>query len=228
MLPSNKTIGIIGGGQLGKMLIEAGKPWNIKYAILETENAPASSISDIHIHGELNDADKIFELAKVADVLTYEIEHININALHALEAAGKTIIPSPKILEIIQDKGLQKLFFKHHNIPTTDFELAENPAEWADKLIKLKGNKVEQFLEKPLGDGGWVNGGFFVLNKDIFNYISTEKTIWEREPLEQLSQKKQLMSYKFNGFWYAMDTLKDKNYLENLWSSGKAPWKIWR
>ena len=157
MLPSNKTIGIIGGGQLGKMLIEAGKPWNIKYAILETKNAPASSISDIHIHGELNDADKIFELAKVADVLTYEIEHININALHALEAAGKTIIPSPKILEIIQDKGLQKLFFKHHNIPTTDFELAENPAEWADKLIKLKGNKVAAKLRKGGYDGKGVD-----------------------------------------------------------------------
>lgn len=94
--------------------------------------------------------------------------------------------------------------------------------------LKLEGNKVEQFLEKPLGDGGWVNGGFFVLNKDIFNYIRSEKTIWEREPLERLSKKKQLISYKFNGFWYAMDTLKDKNYLENLWSSGKAPWKIWR
>lgn len=95
-------------------------------------------------------------------------------------------------------------------------------------LLKLKGNKVEEFLEKPLGDGGWVNGGFFVLNKDIFKYISSEKTIWEREPLEELSKKNQLMSYKFNGFWYAMDTLKDKNYLENLWSSGKAPWKLWR
>jgi glucose-1-phosphate cytidylyltransferase len=94
--------------------------------------------------------------------------------------------------------------------------------------LKLEGNKVEQFLEKPLGDGGWVNGGFFVLNRDIFNYIRSEKTIWEREPLERLSKKKQLISYKFNGFWYAMDTLKDKNYLENLWSSGKAPWKIWR
>lgn len=94
--------------------------------------------------------------------------------------------------------------------------------------LKLEGNKVEQFLEKPLGDGGWVNGGFFVLNKDIFNYIRSEKTIWEREPLERLSKNNQLMSYKFNGFWYAMDTLKDKNYLENLWSSGKAPWKIWR
>ena len=94
--------------------------------------------------------------------------------------------------------------------------------------LKLEGNKVEQFLEKPLGDGGWVNGGFFVLNKDIFNYIRSEKTIWEREPLERLSKNNQLISYKFNGFWYAMDTLKDKNYLENLWSSGKAPWKIWR
>jgi len=93
--------------------------------------------------------------------------------------------------------------------------------------LKLKGNKVEQFLEKPLGDGGWVNGGFFVLNKDIFNYIKSEKTIWEREPLERLSKNNQLTSYKFNGFWYAMDTLKDKNYLENLWSSGKAPWKMW-
>ena len=94
--------------------------------------------------------------------------------------------------------------------------------------LKLKGNKVEQFLEKPLGDGGWVNGGFFVLNKNIFDYIRSEKTIWEREPLERLSKNNQLISYKFNGFWYAMDTLKDKNYLENLWSSGKAPWKIWR
>lgn len=157
MLPSNKTIGIIGGGQLGKMLIEAGKPWNIKYAILETENAPASSISDIHIHGELNDAAKIFELAKISDVLTYEIEHINITALHELEAAGKTIIPSPKILEIIQDKGLQKLFFKHHNIPTTDFELAENPTEWAEKLLKLKGSKIAAKLRKGGYDGKELN-----------------------------------------------------------------------
>lgn len=94
--------------------------------------------------------------------------------------------------------------------------------------LKLKGNKVKKFLEKPLGDGGWVNGGFFVLNKDIFNYIPSSNTIWEREPLQKLSKIKQLISYKFNGFWYAMDTLKDKNYLENLWNLGKAPWKKWR
>jgi glucose-1-phosphate cytidylyltransferase len=93
--------------------------------------------------------------------------------------------------------------------------------------LKIKGNKVEQFLEKPQGDGGWSNGGFFVLNKEIFNYIRGEKTIWEKEPLERLSKNNQLISYKYNGFWYAMDTLKDKNYLEGLWSAGKAPWKIW-
>ncbi len=184
MLPSNKTIGIIGGGQLGKMLIEAGKPWNIKYAILETENAPASSISDIHIHGELNNAAKIFELAKISDVLTYEIEHINITALHELEAAGKTIIPSPKILEIIQDKGLQKLFFKHHNIPTTDFELAENPTEWAEKLLKLKGSKIAAKLRK----GGYDGKGVELITKqtvlDAYNQIPFSEPVVLEEFVE--------------------------------------------
>jgi 5-(carboxyamino)imidazole ribonucleotide synthase len=184
MLPSNKTIGIIGGGQLGKMLIEAGKPWNIKYAILENENAPASSISDVHIHGELNDAEKIFELAKISDVITYEIEHINIQALHELEAAGKTIIPSPKILEIIQDKGLQKLFFKHHNIPSTDFELAENPTEWADKLLKLKGSKVAAKLRK----GGYDGKGVELISKqtilDAYNQIPFSEPVVLEEFVE--------------------------------------------
>src|SRR6266545_2469219 len=131
MLPSNIKIGIIGGGQLGKMLIEAGQPWNLNYTILETEGAPAASIANKHITGELTNGKKIIELAKDCDVLTYEIEHINIEALQKLEAEGKRIIPSPKILEIIQDKGLQKLFFQHHKIPTTEFQLVENKAEWA-------------------------------------------------------------------------------------------------
>ena len=184
MLPSKKTIGIIGGGQLGKMLIEAGKPWNIKYAILETEHAPAASISDFHIHGELSDASKINELAEISDVLTYEIEHINIDALHALEAAGKKIIPSPKILEIIQDKGLQKLFFQHHNIPTTDFELAANPSEWADKLIKLKGEKVAAKLRK----GGYDGKGVELISKqtvlDAYNKIPFSEPVVLEEFVE--------------------------------------------
>ena len=153
MLPSKKTIGIIGGGQLGKMLIEAGKPWNIRYHILDVSDAPASGLADKHIVGSLMDEAKIYELAASCDVLTYEIEHIHLGALQQLESEGKTIIPSPKILEIIQDKGLQKLFFQHHQIPTTDFELAENPTEWAEKLLKLKGNKVAAKLRKGGYDG---------------------------------------------------------------------------
>ncbi|MDI1234303.1 MAG: 5-(carboxyamino)imidazole ribonucleotide synthase [bacterium] len=153
MLPSKIKVGVIGGGQLGKMLIEAGQPWNINYTILEIEGAPASEIANKHIIGELSDAHKIKELAENCDVITYEIEHINIEALHALEASGKRIIPSPKILEIIQDKGLQKLFFQHHGIPTTDFELVENASEWGEKLLKLTGEKIAAKLRKGGYDG---------------------------------------------------------------------------
>lgn len=94
-------------------------------------------------------------------------------------------------------------------------------------VLDIHGNIVRNFLEKPSGDGGWVNGGFFVLNKKIFNYLSGKDCIWEREPLEKIATDKQLSAYKFNGFWYAMDTLRDKNYLETLWNSNNAPWKSW-
>lgn len=161
MLPSKKTIGIIGGGQLGKMLIEAGKPWNIRYAILETSGAPASDIADIHIEGSLMDAVKIRELAAVCDVITYEIEHINTEVLYELEKNGKTIIPSPSILSVIQDKGLQKIFFRENQIPTSEFELADNPGEWAEKLKKLKGEKVAAKLRK----GGYDGRGVELLKK---------------------------------------------------------------
>ena len=171
MLPSKKTIGIIGGGQLGKMLIEAGQPWNIKYHILDAAGSPASEIANHHVIGDLMDAEKINELAEYCDVITYEIEHINVEALQILEAAGKTIIPSPKILEIIQDKGMQKLFFNHHGIPTANFELAENPTQWAEKLIKLKGEKVAAKLRK----GGYDGKGVELVNKseviDQYNKI---------------------------------------------------------
>jgi 5-(carboxyamino)imidazole ribonucleotide synthase len=169
MLPPDKKIGIIGGGQLGKMLIEAGQPWNLKYTILETSSAPAADIANAHIVGELSDAAKINELAKQSDVLTYEIEHINIEALLKLEQEGKRIIPSAAILEIIQDKGLQKLFFRHHNIPTTDFELVENPTEWTDKLLKLKGERIAAKLRK----GGYDGKGVELVNKsEMLNFYN--------------------------------------------------------
>lgn len=93
--------------------------------------------------------------------------------------------------------------------------------------INIKGKIVNNFLEKPSGDGGWINGGFFVLNKKVFSYLNSNNCIWEREPLEKIVKAKQLLAYKFSGFWHAMDTVRDKNYLENLWASNNAPWKTW-
>jgi len=93
--------------------------------------------------------------------------------------------------------------------------------------MKLENNMVKNFLEKPKGDNSWINGGFFVLNKKIFEYIENENSIWERKPMEKLAKDNQLNAFKYEGFWYAMDTLRDKNYLEDLWSSHKAPWQLW-
>lgn len=86
---------------------------------------------------------------------------------------------------------------------------------------------VLMFEEKPKGDKSWINGGFFVLEPKIFEYIENDNTYWEREPLENLAKENQLVAYKHYGFWKPMDTLRDKRELESLWLSGNAPWKIW-
>lgn len=94
--------------------------------------------------------------------------------------------------------------------------------------LTLKGNSVVSFQEKPVGDGAWISGGFFVLSPKIFDYIKDDTTIWEREPVERLAQDAQMEAYFHNGFWQPMDTLQQKNHLEHLWSSHQAPWKIWQ
>lgn len=93
--------------------------------------------------------------------------------------------------------------------------------------LVINDNRVEKFDEKPAGDGAWINGGFFVLEPDVINFIHGDDTIWEQEPLQNLALQNKLSAYKHQGFWQAMDTLREKNQLENLWSSGKAPWKVW-
>lgn len=94
--------------------------------------------------------------------------------------------------------------------------------------LRLSGNgKVEAFMEKISGDGGWVNGGFFVLQPDIFDYIDSNLTIFERTPLEQLAKDGELIAYKHSGFWHSMDTQHDKKTLDQYWAAGNAPWKIW-
>lgn len=87
--------------------------------------------------------------------------------------------------------------------------------------------KISHFREKPEGDGGWINGGFFVLEPAALDYIAGDSTVWEREPLEMLARDERLAAYKHRGFWQNMDTLRDKMYLERLWASERAPWKIW-
>ena len=87
--------------------------------------------------------------------------------------------------------------------------------------------RVSSFKEKPIGDGGMINGGFFVLNQEVIELIERDETIWEREPLEKLAKSNQLKAYRHEGFWQCMDTLRDKKLLEDLWVTGKAPWKNW-
>ena len=89
-------------------------------------------------------------------------------------------------------------------------------------------HKVNTFKEKPDGDGAWVNGGFFVLEPAVIDYIENDKTVWERDPLESLASDGELSAYTHSGFWQPMDTLRDKHVLEELWESGKAPWKVWK
>ena len=93
--------------------------------------------------------------------------------------------------------------------------------------LDISGNKVSSFMEKPKGDGAMINGGFFVLSPQVLNYITDYQTIWEREPLERLAKEGDLAAFKHHGFWQPMDTLRDKMHLEELWLSGKAPWKVW-
>lgn len=90
-----------------------------------------------------------------------------------------------------------------------------------------KNNSVKGFQEKPKGDGGWINAGFFVLEPEIFEYIEGDNTVFEAEPVENLARDNQLAAFKYTGFWHSMDTLRDRNYLEGLWQSGDAPWKVW-
>jgi glucose-1-phosphate cytidylyltransferase len=93
--------------------------------------------------------------------------------------------------------------------------------------LVLDGTRITSFQEKPKGDGGWINGGFFVLSPGVFDYIKGDDTVWEREPLEGLARDRALASYPHTGFWQPMDTLRDKNHLEDLWATGNAPWKTW-
>ncbi len=93
--------------------------------------------------------------------------------------------------------------------------------------LHMEGTRIVDFMEKPQGDGGMINGGFFVLGPRVLDYLEGDATVWEQEPLRRLAAEGELHAYEHHGFWQPMDTLRDKHHLEALWGSGKAPWRIW-
>lgn len=94
--------------------------------------------------------------------------------------------------------------------------------------LEFQGDRVSHFAEKPKGDGRWINGGFFILEQEVFDYLSGDQDIWEQEPLRRLADEGELVAYRHGGFWAAMDTLRDKTHLEELWVARNAPWKVWQ
>lgn len=124
----------------------------------------------------------------------------------------------------VSDVDISELvrFHKSHGKHATVTAI-QPPARFG--ALRFNGNAVTSFEEKPKGDGAWINGGFFVLNPKVFDLLEDDSTIWEQKPLVELAATNQLMAYRHSGFWSAMDTLRDKNQLEELWASGNAPWK---
>lgn len=151
--PLKKTIGIIGGGQLGRMMIEESLRLNNEFNILDAADCPCAHLAQKHIVGKLTDGDAIRKLAAVSDVLTFEIEHIDVATLEKLEEEGKEVIPSPKVLRIIQDKGLQKTFFETHHIPTAPFALVDTAEEWVETINRMGGKRLVAKTRKDGYDG---------------------------------------------------------------------------
>jgi 5-(carboxyamino)imidazole ribonucleotide synthase len=170
-LNMGKTIGVLGGGQLGKMLFEAGSSTNTSYVFLETNyECPASLVCKNQVIGSLQDEIKIKELGSLSDVVTYEIEHVNVEALLALEQSGTPVIPKPSVLTIIQDKGLQKEYYADNGVATLDFSiatiesLADKVAAWPEDRFVLKHRK-----------GGYDGKGVQLLTKEKFAALLAAK-----------------------------------------------------
>ncbi|MBL8506406.1 MAG: glucose-1-phosphate cytidylyltransferase [Methylobacillus glycogenes] len=127
----------------------------------------------------------------------------------------------------VSDVDLSQLiaFHKQHQKKAT-VTAVQPPGRYG--ALNVQGQNVEGFIEKPKGDGAWINGGFFVLSPDCINYIENDLTTWEQEPLARLAAEGELMAFEHTGFWQPMDTLREKNQLEELWQSGAAPWKVWK
>ncbi|MBE9208071.1 glucose-1-phosphate cytidylyltransferase [Nostoc sp. LEGE 06077] len=128
----------------------------------------------------------------------------------------------------VSDVNITELIKFHQQQKTLATLTAVQPAgRFGAISLEQEQTKITSFREKRDGDGAWVNGGYFILEPEVIDLIADDTTVWEKEPLEKLADMEQLSAFRHNGFWQPMDTLRDKNYLEDLWQSGKAPWQVW-
>lgn len=180
IVTSNLKLGIIAGGQLGKMLIQEASKWDlVTYVLDNDENCPARSIASYYIKGSNIDFDSVYQFGKMVDILTFEIENVNIEALKKLKSEGLKIVPEPEILELIQDKGLQKEFYKNNGIPTSAFKIYESKATILKGIDKGEINLP--FVQK-LTKGGYDGHGVAVINSknDLIKILSGVSVIEEK------------------------------------------------
>jgi glucose-1-phosphate cytidylyltransferase len=128
----------------------------------------------------------------------------------------------------VSDVNIRELIQFHRQQGTlATLTAVQPPGRFGAFTLAKEQMTIPSFHEKPVGDGAWASGGFFVLEPKVLDYIEGDRTVWEKEPMERLAREEQLSAYRHFGFWQPMDTLRDKMYLEDLWLKGTAPWKIW-
>jgi len=185
LVTSNLKLGMIAGGQLGKMLIQEASKWDIiTYVLDNEENCPAGKIASHYVKGHHLDFDAVYRFGKMVDILTYELENINIEALKKLKSEGLKIVPDPEILELIQDKGLQKEFYDKHGIPTAAFKIFDSEAAILEGIEQ--GDITFPFVQK-LRRGGYDGRGVAVINNknDIYKILPGASVIEEKVEIEK-------------------------------------------
>lgn len=180
LVTSNLKMGIIAGGQLGKMLIQEASKWDIiTYVLDNNEDCPAGRIASHHVKGSNLDFDSVYRFGKMVDLLTFELENVNIEALKKLKSEGLRIVPDPEILELIQDKGLQKEFYERNGIPTSAFKLFESKSAILNSIEK--GEIALPFVQK-LRKGGYDGRGVAVISdRNDFHKILTGPSLIEEK-----------------------------------------------
>jgi len=185
LVTSNFKLGIIAGGQLGKMLALAASNWDVKTYILDPdEHCPASTICTNYTKGNYNDYETVYQFGKKVDLLTFDIENINTDALLQLKKEGTKIYPEPEILKLIQDKGLQKQFYKEHAIPSSNFALYESKAEI---LKAIEENKIQFPFVQKLRTSGYDGKGVEVINtiNDLHKLMEGSSLVEEKVEIKK-------------------------------------------